>query len=141
MFYGAVVVPIGTRVLESETEQGFITQQVTDWLNGCGAMALGIWLWILLDSRRTASRFRAKLWLWIGLTVLLIVLGVLHRRMDGLLDAKGHSVIDPATFYKHHRLYLITSTGQWFGSIALLAMTIRGWSISDRRQLGTHGLS
>ena len=31
LFYAAVVVPVGTRVLGSETEQGFITQSVTNY--------------------------------------------------------------------------------------------------------------
>ena len=42
---GLIVVPVGARVLESETEQGFITQAGDDqWLNGCGAfVALAGW--------------------------------------------------------------------------------------------------
>ena len=36
MFYGGVVVEIGGRLLGSETQQGFITQSATNYLNLAG---------------------------------------------------------------------------------------------------------
>jgi hypothetical protein len=131
MFYGAIVVPVGARVLESETEQGFITQQVTQWLNGCGFVALACWLWELLTDRRRLFGPRAIL--WTTLFASLVTQVTLHRRMGVFLDADGHSVVEPERFYSHHRVYLMLSTMQWAGAIALLTMTLNAWAQSDRR--------
>jgi hypothetical protein len=128
MFYGAVVVPVGAHVLGSETEQGFVTQEVTQWLNACGAVALAGWLGILLAEQRRARVSRSSVILWCGLLVSLLVLVIVHERMDKLLDAETHSVLEPEPFYAHHRVYLIVSTLQWLGAIGLLCLTIRQWS-------------
>lgn len=50
-FYGGVVVPVGSAVLGSDREQGFITRQVTNYLNLAGAVALAIWGWDLSAMR------------------------------------------------------------------------------------------
>ena len=133
MFYGAVVVPVGTRVLESETEQGFVTQEVTHWLNGCGAAALVGWLGLLLAEQRRSGAFRASLGMWCGLAASLVLQVIIHERMDGLLDAETHSVLEPERFYGHHRVYLIVSTLQWLGAIGLLWLTVRHWSRGGRQ--------
>src|ERR1700746_354095 len=52
-FYGGVVVPVGSAVLGSEREQGFITRKVTNYLNLAGAVALAIWGWDLSVGRAT----------------------------------------------------------------------------------------
>ena len=56
MFYGAVVVPVGSDVLGSHREQGFVTQSVTNYLNGAGAIALAVWCWDVFHGRRTGKR-------------------------------------------------------------------------------------
>jgi hypothetical protein len=132
MFYGAIVVPVGARVLESETEQGFITQQVTVWLNGCGLAALVGWLWVLLVDGGPSRSLKKPLLLWGGLLVTLLLLVIVHGRMDRLLDIEGHSVVNPIAFYTHHRVYLILSTLQWLGSIALLVLTLQMWARADQ---------
>jgi hypothetical protein len=38
-FYASVVVPTGARILHSHTKQGFITQEVTNWINVTGMVA------------------------------------------------------------------------------------------------------
>lgn len=43
MFYGGVVVPVGSRILGSDLEQGWITRSVTNYLNVAGAVALALW--------------------------------------------------------------------------------------------------
>ena len=53
-FYGGVVVPVGSAVLGSEREQGFITRQVTNYLNLAGAVALAVWGWDLSAMRGTS---------------------------------------------------------------------------------------
>ena len=50
---GAVVVPVGSEVLGSHREQGFVTQSVTNYLNVAGAVAIAVWCWdIAADMRR-----------------------------------------------------------------------------------------
>lgn len=131
MFYGTIVVPVGARVLESETEQGFITQEVTTWLNACGFAALIGWFGTLLTDRLSGEPIRSRLALWMSLLALLAGQVILHSRMDGLLDRATHSVIEPDRFYAHHRLYLIVSTSQWLVAIVLLALTLASWSRRD----------
>src|SRR5580692_5608945 len=66
MFYGGVVVPVGGRVLGSETDQGFITQAVTNYLNGAGAVCLIMWCVVLRFDNRLQGRCRWPCWalLW-----------------------------------------------------------------------------
>jgi hypothetical protein len=53
-FYGGVVVPVGSDVLGSEREQGFITRSVTNYLNLAGTVALAVWGWDLTAMRGTS---------------------------------------------------------------------------------------
>ena len=49
-FYAAVVVPVGQEDLGSHLEQGFITRQVTKYLNLSGAIALLLLAWDVVAS-------------------------------------------------------------------------------------------
>ena len=68
-FYALVVVPVGTDVIGG-TEQGFVTQRVTGWLNWIGVASLAV----LLPSVRT----RWMLATWAVLVLTLIALFALH---------------------------------------------------------------
>jgi hypothetical protein len=59
-FYAAVVVPIGQRVLGSHLEQGFITREVTWYMNIAGAVALAVLAGDLLASSRTQLLVRLR---------------------------------------------------------------------------------
>ena len=50
MFYGGVVVPVGGRILGSETRQGFITQSVTNYLNLAGARSASSCGWSICGT-------------------------------------------------------------------------------------------
>src|SRR5947209_19521490 len=64
-FYAAVVVPIGTEVLGSAADQGWITRRVTPWLNVAGAVALAGWAWdIAADPSATRLRQYLRWLLW-----------------------------------------------------------------------------
>jgi hypothetical protein len=133
-FYAGVVVPIGTDVLGSASEQGVITRQVTNWLNLAGAVALGAWSWDLAANpapSRTGQRLRWLLWL--VLVALHAVLACLHPWMAALLDAEQQGGFDPDVFRALHRSYLWVSTVQWGGAVALSAVTVWTWRITDRR--------
>src|SRR5580700_10244682 len=79
MFYGGVVVPVGAAVLGSEVEQGFITQAVTNYLNGAGAVCVTVWgIMLWLDAPRSSWLGRTSWALWSGLVVTLGLLIGLH---------------------------------------------------------------
>ena len=54
-FYTSVVIPVGTHTLGS-VRQGFITQQVTGWLNVAGAFALPLVFWNMAAVWRARGR-------------------------------------------------------------------------------------
>lgn len=112
--YAAIVVPIGSDVFGA-TDQGFVTQQVTHWLNGLAAAALLLSAWRVFTVGPRWLRAT-----WLSLSVALLALLALHVIMDGMLDAQGQSIIDTEQFYGIHRWYLLVTAGQWLAGIALL---------------------
>jgi hypothetical protein len=127
MFYGGVVVPVGTTILGSETEQGFITQAVTNYLNGAGAVCLILWLEHLWRERRSGV-FQVEWYVWGFATLSLGVLVGIHFRMDRLLNAELRSVRDHAAFSRYHKLYVGMSTLQWVASLVMMLLTLSRWS-------------
>ena len=131
MFYGAVVVPVGTSVLGSDTDQGFITRSVTNYLNIAGAVVLAFWAWDVVTGPRAGRRLRWTLWSF--LTVTLGLLAILHDRMDVQLDPEAMRVLDRPAFRVLHRWYLTTSTLQWAVALLLVFWTLRAWRAEDAR--------
>src|SRR5262245_51117626 len=115
LFYTAEVVPIGTEVLGSAKDQGFITRHVTVRMNQIGGVAVAIFGLDLLFSR---SRSKRSFWLrgvtWAGVAIPLVFLAFLHPRLDELLDPENGVVLYSRQFHALHRVYLWTSTAQWF---------------------------
>jgi hypothetical protein len=134
IFYTAVVVPIGAEVLGSARRQGFITRQVTDAMNACGAVALSAMAWEVVscrDPRRRRVFARAALWaLMAGCAVALFLL---HPRMEALLDVPNQAIVDVAAFRPLHRAYLWVSSGQWACATVYLALTLAAWRGEDGR--------
>ena len=131
-FYGGVVVPVGSAVLGSEREQGFITRKVTNDLNLAGAVALGVWCWDLSAGRGTSPGGRRLRWaIWAGLVLMLAVLAWLHLRLDELMDPEAAMILDRPRFRSLHGRYLVVSTVQWAGCLWLSALMIRAWRDED----------
>ena len=126
MFYGGVVVSVGSQVLGSDTQQGFITQAVTNALNVAGLVCLMIWGANLCWERREVSRFEWAAWGTIF--VLLIALVVIHLGMDEVLDVKSTSVTNHVRFGMYHKMYIGISSLQWLLSLSLLFVTLLRWS-------------
>jgi hypothetical protein len=128
MFYGGVVVPVGASVLGSETEQGFITQSVTNYLNVAGAVCVIVWGVVLkFDGPRSPRLARAG---WILWSLIVAALGIqigLHIVMDRWLDSASRTILDEGKFIRFHEAYLTTSTVQWLMGLALLAVTLGAW--------------
>src|ERR1043165_4509714 len=115
VFYGAVVVTVGTEVLGSAREQGFITRIVAMAMNLTGLCVLLAWLWDLLAERTSRLKRRWATWLLLMLT--LPALAVLHVRMDAHLDPDTHQLHHRRDFRQLHRWYLRISTMQWVLSV------------------------
>ncbi len=129
MFYGGVVVPVGGRILGSETQQGFITQSVTNYLNLAGAVCLIVWAEQLWHERRHGVT-KLEWSIWCCNIAALGVLVVDHWCMGRVLESSSASVIDPERFGLYHKLYIGTSSLQWLASLLMLFLAIRRWNRS-----------
>jgi len=129
LFYGAVVVTIGSFVMNSDFAQGMITRHVTDALNLTGLLVLLAWSWDLLAERRTRIRRRWLIWIFLLLT--LALMAWIHVQMDALIDTEGYRLIDRPAFRSWHRWYLRVSTVQWLACIVFTVWTLQNWRASD----------
>jgi hypothetical protein len=134
-FYAAVVVPIGTAILGSAVNQGFITREVTTYLNLAGAVALPVLLWDVVANGETWRKRAPRLALWVGLAVTLLVLAYLHpilaERMERAEPERFH-IHERALFRRLHKGYLWTATVQWGFGLLFLAWSVADWRRRDR---------
>jgi hypothetical protein len=132
-FYAGVVVPIGRHVLGGELEQGFITREVTRYLNLSGGITLAVLAW---DVLATADRSRLRRWTrvltWAGMAAALAWLIWLHPRLDALLDPAEWRILDRRAFRSGHRLYLWISTVQWGLGVVYAWAMLAAWRAEDR---------
>jgi hypothetical protein len=126
MFYGGVVVPVGSRVLDSDLQQGFITQSVTHYLNLAGLVCLAIWAEHFWNDRQWVSKIEWGL-LAMEFVFLMALVGV-HVAMDQVLDARTTNVINPARFGVGHKLYIGISSLQWMFGLFLLLLSLQRWN-------------
>ena len=129
--YGGVVVPVGAEQLGSDRLQGFITQQVTVWLNAFGVVWCAALAWDCLAVR--GDRWRGRLVAFCA--VLLVVLFAVHPEMDALLDADAGAVLDRKLFRRWHQLYLGVSTLHWVLAMLVAWRTLRAWRRFDSSPL------
>jgi hypothetical protein len=133
-FYSAVVIHVGHHVLGSRTETGFITQQVTHWLNLISIPALLILLWNTASAWPSIPR-SIRLTLAATLAIMLfaeVALFIIHPMLDRLLDPAAHEIIEPGRFRSLHKLYMNTSTVQWSATIAHMIAVLLAWRMTDR---------
>jgi hypothetical protein len=131
-FYVSVVVPLGTRVLGSALRQGFITREVSWWLNVSAAAALGLLGVDLIGRDPVRWRTRMRVGLWLFMAGCQVALFGLWRSLDGLMVTKGRLVTDPEAFYPIHRAYLWVHTAQWGVGLLYIALCLAAWRREDR---------
>ena len=129
--YGGVVVPAGTEVLGSDRLQGFVTQQVTVWLNAFGVAWCVALAWDCAAIR--GDRLRAAL--VAVCAALLVALFLAHPQMDALLDGDEQSILDRKLFRRWHQFYLGVSTLHWLLAMLVAWRTLRAWRRFDSSQL------
>jgi hypothetical protein len=137
-FYASIVVPVGQEVF-GHLRQGFVTRQVTVYLNLAGAVALICLVWDLLAVREDASwRWWGRWLLWAGMGLSLLILIRLHGQLDELLIPRGRLIRDADLFHLRHRLYLWISTAQWACGLLYLLFTLASWRSEDTRARQTN---
>jgi hypothetical protein len=110
-FYAGVVVPIANRVVGSD-QQGLVTQQATNYLNGIGVGVLAVLL-----GHALIVRSRALLVVVALMSAAQVALFLIHGQLDAMLDS---SAVDAGDFYAIHRRYLIVTAGHWLAGLAAL---------------------
>lgn len=104
-FYAAIVVPIGTELIGA-SEQGFVTQQVTQWHN---AVLTAMSVCLVIEAWRQR---RWQLWTVVcGLAVIDAALLHQHQELSGLISFQDQSISDG--FYSQHAIYLWLTTIEW----------------------------
>jgi hypothetical protein len=132
-FYAGVVIHVGHRVFGGHREIGFLTREVTLWLNRSGVIVLLILLANhLYDSRKTSGWLKnirlATLLLMAGIQVALFVL---HPKLDQLLDLSRHAILNHPDFKSSHLLYINLSAFQWAAALIHLAAILFAWKQKD----------
>jgi hypothetical protein len=132
-FYGMVVVPIGGEVLGGETEQGFITQRVSNIINLAGVATLIVLQANMLPNWPARGR-KLNIGLtttWLLMAVCQAILFVIHPRLDAMLDAQNRSVTNPAVFHPLHEFYLTIVGLQWTSAIVHIALLMAVWRLPE----------
>jgi hypothetical protein len=126
-FYTGLVIGIANEVLGDERDVGFITQQVTNWLNWIGILALiilGCSAWV---ERRGIPRLLMLL-SWLAMALLEVGLFFVHAALDQRLETATHKINGPMhIFFNWHRLYMVVATGQWCAALIYLWLAIVIW--------------
>ena len=127
-FYSVVVVPTGHQVLHSRIKQGFITQEVTHWLNLLGSVIVILLLVRFIRDRAHVPSLTHRYVIIIswGITaVTLVILIWMHPHLDSYLDQDSRSVIDDELFYRWHQWYLIVASLQWLACTVHLTAILK----------------
>ena len=136
-FYAAVVVPLGQEMFGKR--QGFLTREVTDYLNLSGAVAL----LLLAGDIALVRDLPRRRWLrgaaWGVMAAGLAALVWLHPQLDQYLDLEARRILDRGGFRFTHRWYLWISTLQWGAAIVYILLTLLAWRRQD--SLGERGAS
>ena len=129
VFYAGVVVPLGSAMWGDRT-QGFLTRQVTPWMNVAGLVACGMFF---LDSLvwTRFRRFRMGLALVMGAAVLYLVW--LHPQLNSLMVPESETILDRRAFRTLHKIYLWLCTVVWMVSLVWLGLTLPGPEKPGRR--------
>lgn len=118
-FYFGVVVPTGGAIVGG-SEQGFVTQQVTHWLNLIGAASLLVLIWNAM-----AVRSRLLIATLCIMAICQVLLFAMHYRLDALIDTQTRTIIEPVGFRTVHESYEIAATVLWLAGMIHLFGVVR----------------
>ncbi|MBI3875236.1 MAG: hypothetical protein HY300_04615 [Verrucomicrobia bacterium] len=134
-FYTGVVIRVGHAMYPDRETIGFLTRDVTFWLNWIGLLSLALLAPnCRLDSRNAPRRLRCGLFASLGLiTVALTALFLLHGAINGTLDVAAHRVVERARFHKLHEIYEAVATVQWAAALLHLWCLLAVWQRNGGR--------
>src|SRR5262245_43229666 len=136
--YSSVAVPVGQRVLDTPTRQGFITREVTYYLNLSGAVALVPLAWdVAASDDRAVWRKRLRWLAVLGMAAALCWLFWSRHRLDALLDPETQTIAYHRPFRAEHRVYLWVSTVQWALGVLYVVLMLPAWRDEDRSAAGS----
>ena len=120
-------------MLGSTRTQGFVTQQVTHWLNAVNGIAIVLMLIESAVGWKSSHRWWRIVQLALVVTIagLLIGLVVLHTIMDEMIILDEEMITDEVKFYGLHRIYLWASTVQWVAAWGWIPISIASWRNAD----------
>jgi hypothetical protein len=131
MFYGAVTVPIMRARLGVGPDRSLITQEVTQWMNLAGTLAI-----LAMFADLWASPLEGKRWRWIAWLAMALpqpIVIFLHRELSRQMAAAGFQSSGLSGFLMWHRAYLSCNAIQWLGGMAFAVLSIRAWRDEDRK--------
>jgi hypothetical protein len=142
-FYALIVIPTAEAVLGSERQTGFITQQVTRWLNLIGLVALLTLLWNVRSSWKSKyPRLRLGLLLcWTLMFLAQAGLFITHPFMDKLLDPQTRAIHGHGQFANLHQIYLTFATTQWIAALSYIWIAFNLWRHADQQTAQPHPLA
>lgn len=153
VFYGSVVIPIGSRVVGGHSVQGFVTQEVTRAVNLVSVPALTLLLWNMLAERRSVGRLPWRLLIatWGLMVTAQVVLFAMHPALSRTLDVPARAVADHAVFDPLHEAYVRVTGVQHLAALTHLWFVLLIWANArpfDRHPLkacdamprGTHAI-
>ena len=111
-FYSGIVVPVGMNVLGSHTQMGFVTQEVTKYLNIISLLLFIIYAFSLRNNEFSENVLLEQI-ISFSLIGFQLLLFVIHYFLSDLLDFEHHILLNPEKFYVFHRVYLIIETLIW----------------------------
>jgi hypothetical protein len=111
-FYACIVVPVGMDVLGSHTQMGFVTQEITKYLNIISLILFIIYAYTLRNDEFSEDVLIEQI-ISFSLIGFQLLLFVIHIFLTDLLDFKNHIVLNQEKFYVFHRVYLIIETLIW----------------------------
>lgn len=132
-FYGAIVIPTAHQVLGTHVDVGFITQQVSTWLNYGGALTCLLLLINLVGADRSR---KVLFWIlamtWLAMSMGQVVLFLMHPHLDVLMDPGQHAIINREHFRSLHRIYLLIASLQWGMGVAHVIALVADWRGRDQ---------
>ena len=115
-FYASWVIPTAHEVTGNHILTGMITQRVSNVLNVLTTAFIAVSMVTFYVEKRERKQ-------WIPLSIIaggLLVLVVLHPKMDTFVQVETQSLSDKAGFYAYHRVYLLVSTAMWLAGLVWL---------------------
>lgn len=133
-FYALVVIPTAEQVLGNHHDVGFITQQVTNWLNLSGLLPIGVLLWNLKVEWAAAPKWPRRLLAltWAVMVVCQFGLFMAHAWLGQILDSQHHRILDHDTFEIRHNIYEGIVTVQWLAVLVHTWFALRVWKERDQ---------